>query len=157
MTRTWVTTASTSVEAMVNPIIAACERGFVPERLNLVDNPGVSEQVTTALDLAAEVVTAYGGAEPDVEVTSLEREVDFEDIHAHVRDAVEATHEDGGAVAVDITPGRKFMSAISFAAGLRYDAEHVFYFYVDSPDYFGRLYPEIPRTATRLYDFTEAL
>lgn len=157
MSTAWITTASTNVEAMVNSLIAACDRGFVPTTLHVVENPGVTEEVDRALDLATTAVQAYDGADPDIHLTSLEREVDFDRISDHVRTAIETTHDDDGTVAVDITPGRKFMSAISFAAGLRYGADHVFYFYVDSPTYFGRLYPDMPRTATTLYDFTEEL
>ncbi len=151
----WITTSSTHVEAMVNSLNAACDQGFVPDELYLIENPGVTDEVERALDLAATIITAYGGDEPDIHLTSLETEVAFDRIRTHVRDAIEDVQADGGEVAVDITPGRKFMSAIAFAAGLRYGADHVYYFYLDSPSYFGRLYPEMPRTATRLYDFTE--
>ena len=61
----------------------------------------------------------------------------------------------GAEVAVDITPGRKLMSAIAFAVGMEYDADHVFYFYISSEEYFDLLYPEIPRSAANLYDFSE--
>ena len=68
-----------------------------------------------------------------------------------------AARERDAEVAVDITPGRKFMSAIAFAAGMRYDADHVYYFYVSGEEHMGAFYPEIPRTATTLYDLTEAV
>lgn len=157
MPTAWITTSSTHIEAMVNSLNAACERGFVPDELHLIENPGVTEEVDRALDLAATIVEAYGGDEPDIHLTSLDSEVEFDRIRTHVKDAIERVHDEGGSVAVDITPGRKFMSAIAFAAGLRYDADHVFYFYLDDSEYFGRFYPAIPRTATHLYDFTEEL
>lgn len=157
MATAWITTSSTNVEAMVNSLNAACDQGFVPDELHLIENPGVTEEVDQALDLAATIISAYDGDEPDIHLTSLDSEVEFDRIRTHVRDAIERVHEADGEVAVDITPGRKFMSAIAFASGLRYDADHVFYFYLDSPAYFGRLYPDMPRTATHLYDFTEEL
>lgn len=157
MPTAWITTSSTHVEAVVNSLNAACDRGFVPDELHLIENPGVTEQVDRALALATTIITAYDGDEPEIHLTALDSEVEFDRIHTHVRDAIERVHDDGGEVAVDITPGRKFMSAIAFAAGLRYEADHVFYFYLGSPEYFGRLYPDMPRTATHLYDFTEEL
>lgn len=157
MSTAWITTASPNVEAMVNSLIAACDRGFVPTDIHVLENPGVTEEVERARSLASTVVQAYDGPDPEIHRTSLESEVDFDRISAHVRDAIETTHDDDGTVAVDITPGRKFMSAIAFAAGLRYGADHVYYFYLDSSAYFGRLYPDLPRTATHLYDFTEEL
>lgn len=157
MTRGWITTSSTHVEAIVNPVNAACDRGFVPDRLYVIENPGVTEQVDRALDVISRIVTEYGGDEPAIELTSLERDVEFGRIHDHIREAIAEVDEEGGEVAVDITPGRKFMSAIAFTAGIQYDADHVYYLYITSAGYFGQSYPEMPRTAMRLYDFTEEL
>lgn len=157
MGRAWVTTSSTNVEAMVNSLTAACHEGFVPDALYVVENPGVADEVARALDLASTIVTAYGGDDPEIHVTALADETEFDRIHAHIRDAIETVHDEGGEVAVDITPGRKFMSAIAFAAGMRYDADHVYYFHLDETDFFGQLYPGMPRTAARLYDFREEL
>ena len=155
MSAAWVSTSSTNVEAMVNSIAAACDQGFIPEHCYFLENPGVTESVQQAMDLATIIVEAYGEAEPTYHLTAIDDEVAFDRIQTHVRDAIEAANERGEEVAVDITPGRKFMSAIAFAAGMRYGADHVFYFYLSSPEHYGRLYPAIPRTASHLYDFTE--
>lgn len=157
MDRAWVTTSSNHVAAMVNSLTAACHEGFVPDALYVTENPGVVDEVDRALSLASTVVTAYGGDDPEINVTTLERETEFENIHAHVRGAIESVHDEGGEVAVDITPGRKFMSSIAFATGMRYDADHVYYFHLEDTDFFGQLYPSMPRTAARLYDFVEEL
>lgn len=142
---------------MVNSLNAACEQGFVPDQLYVIENPGVEDQVSRALELATTIITAYDGDEPEIHLTTLETEVAFDRILSHVRDAIDEIHAEGGEVAVDITPGRKFMSAIAFAAGMRYDADHVYYFYLRSTEFFGHLYPDMPRTASHLYDFTEEL
>lgn len=157
MDKAWVSSSSTHLVSMVNPITAACEQGFVPTRLYFLDSPGVTEQIERALDIATTVVLEYGGDEPEISLTSLERDNEFEQIHAHYRDAIDDVRDAGGEVAVDITPGRKFMSAIAFTAGIQYDADHVYYLYITSAGYFGQSYPEMPRTAMRLYDFTEEL
>lgn len=157
MARAWITTSSTHVEAMVNSLNAACEEGYVPDELHVIENPGVTEAVDRAIELATVIIDAYGGPKPAVNLTSLHSEVEFDRIQGHVKRAIEHVHEDDGEVAVDITPGRKYMSAIAFAAGLRYGADHVYYFYLDSAAHMGKLYPEMPRTATHLYDFTEEL
>jgi len=154
MPRTWVTTASPNVEAMVNSLTAACDGGFVPDEIHALSLPGIEAEVEAALDYAERTVEAYGGDSPAVSRTEIDAETEFDRIREHVQSAVEGAG-DGDAVAVDITPGRKFMSAIAFAAGMRYGADHVYYLYISSTDYFGRLYPEIPRTATTLYDLTE--
>jgi len=157
MGRVWITTGSTTFDAMVNPITAACQQGYVPDTILLLENSGVSDIVDRAVGTITETIAAYGTADPDIDITTLETETAFERVLAHLTDGIEAAKDANDAIAVDITPGRKFMSAIAFAAGMRYDADHVFYLYMDSPDYYGRSYAEIPRTATTLYDFREEL
>ena len=95
----------------------------------MIEKSEVTEQVMRALELMSTIIRPYGGDEPDIHVTPLESEVESGKIHVHSKDGIERVHADDGEVAVDITPRRKFMSAIEFAAGLRFDADHVFYYY----------------------------
>ena len=156
MVDAWITNGTTTLEAIVNPINAACDAGYVPDRLYIIENPKVTDQVARAVDLATEIIEAYGGDELDVQITSIESELDFDQLYAHTKEAIEEVHEEDGEVAVDFTPGRKFMSALAFATGMRYDADHVYYFYLEETPR-GRIYPSIPRTRSHLYDFTEVL
>lgn len=155
MTRYWVTTGSTNPEAVVNPLAAACnEWGYVPERIFLLGNPGVEDRLDRIVDLAETIVEAYGG-DPEIERTSLDTETDFSAIVDHFQAAIEAARDEGSEVVVDITPGRKFMSAIAFQAGIRFEADRVAYLHVHSGELFGRVYADLPRSGTTLYDFTE--
>lgn len=156
------------------PLTAACREGFVPDRVHLLDNPGI-EHVTEPTVATLERVVAAHGEDPsdgehtasddasggadelDVEVTSLEAERDFEAIVAFLQDAIEAAEDDGAEVAVDVTPGRKFWSIISFRAGLDADVGHVYYAHLGPDEYFGDCYPEVPRPAFELVDFAEVL
>lgn len=157
MTRAWITTSSPHIRAVVNPLNAACHRGFVPDTVYVLENPGVEEEIEQTLELATTIVEAYGAETPEINVTTIDSEVAFDRIHAHIRDAIEVVKSDEGEVAVDITPGRKYMSAIAFTAGIRYGADHVFYFYLKGSEHYGQIYPDIPTSAVELYDFTEEL
>lgn len=157
MERAWVTASSTHVFSMVNPITAACEQGFVPNRLYFLDSPGASQQIQKALDIAATVITEYGGDEPEIQLTPLDEDDEYERIHAHFREAITEVHDADGEVAVDITPGRKYMSAIAFTTGMQYDADHVYYMYLEAFEDYGPSYAQEPRTASTLVDFTEVL
>lgn len=157
MTGVWITNSSTSLEAMLNPLTAAIEDGFAASQISILENPDVVAVTDQFIDTVDRVFRAYGHATPDIERTPLEQEVAFERIRTHHRDAIQHAKEQGHEVAVDITPGRKFMSAIAFATGMRYGADHVFYFYLESGDYYGKWFPEIPRTAVNLYDFAEVV
>lgn len=157
MTRLWLTNGTPTLPGILNPLTAACDEGYVPERVRLLTNPGVEEPVARACDRAEAVLEAYGVADPDVGTHDIAAETDFADIVAFYRSRIEAATERGDPVAVDVTPGRKFMSAIGFQAGVRYGADRVLYFHRRGGAYDGRLYPEIPRTAADLIDFTEVL
>lgn len=157
MEKAWVTTSSNRPVGLVNALNAACEEAeFVPDTLYFLETPGVERVVEDAIAHSATVVEAYSGDEPAVELTTLSDETDFDDIWAHVEGAIEAAHDEDAEVAVDITPGRKFMSAIAFTAGARCDADHVYYLHMVG-DHYGKAYPDVPRTSSTLYDFTEEL
>lgn len=154
MVNAWVTTMSTNLEAVVNPLTAACENGFIPDELHVLQNPGVGEQFDDITSMMERVIVEYGGDDPELLVTHLEKETDFHGIVDHVREPIGRLKEHG-TVAVDVTPGRKFMSAIAFQAGIQFEADHVFYLYTSGYQFYGRLYPDVPHPETELVDFAE--
>lgn len=150
--RVWITNASTNVEAVLNPVIAACDEGFVPDEVHLLKNPGVDAEGDETLACIDRTVETYDG-DATLDAEMLDDERDFEAIIEFYRRAIGNAPEDA-EVAVDVTPGRKFMTAIAFQAGMRYDTDHVYYLYLYSNAYYDRLYPEIPTTGVDLMDFT---
>lgn len=156
MAKYWITNGSNRIEPIVNPIAAACREGFVPTDVHLLDNPAVADVSAAASSLMKTVVTAAGGDEPAVSVETIEDETDFDAIVSYLTDAIEAAGAADAEVAVDITPGRKFWSFISFQSGVRHGVDHLYYIHLDG-EYFGEAFPTIPRTAIELYDFTEVL
>jgi len=147
---------STHPESVLNPLIGACEEGFVPSSVRLLSNPSVSDYESTISSLMEDVMTAYGNHNGEVSVRHLSSELDFAEIVAHFLDPIENAGP-ADTVAIDITPGRKFMSAIAFQTGMSHGADHVYYNHLDSDEYFGKIYSVIPQTATTLIDFTELL
>lgn len=156
MARIWVTNGTPTMPGILNPVTAACDRGYVPDDVRVLSNPGVAEYVAEATDRFEVIVDAYGG-DADVSVHDLDDETDFLGIIEFYRSTIEAARENSDTIAVDVTPGRKFMSAIAFQAGFKFDADHVFYFHRKAGGYYGQFYAEIPRTATDLIDFKEVL
>lgn len=157
MERVWITNGSTGLAPIVNPLAAACHRGYVPDRVYFLDNPSIADRTDTTVSMIKSVVTAHDGAEPDVEVHSLDEELDFDGIIAYLQSAITTAREAGGDVAIDVTPGRKFWSIISFRAGFEYDVDHLYYVHLKSSHFYELCYPEIPRTAIDLVDFTEVV
>jgi len=162
MDNVWVSSGSTTVEAMVNPIAAACAgdgitEAFIPDTVHFLDNPGLGDAIAKATTITQTVLEQYGVENPTIETTQISHDTDFEGIVSHFQSAIMSAHDADANVAVDVTPGRKFMSVIAFNAGTTFDADHIFYFYLNSTDYYSRIYPEIPKPAAELYDFTEVL
>ena len=157
MDRVWITNASTSVAPVVNSLVGACEAEFVPTDVYVLSNPTVDDVADRATSLMKTIVTAHGGDEPTITVESIEDETDFEAIYAYVQSSIEAGTAADAEIAVDITPGRRFWSVISFQAGLTQNVEHLYYSHVKSEAFFGDSFPTIPRTGVDLIDFTEVL
>ena len=153
MDRHWLSIASPTTEAMVNPLLAACDQGYVPDLVRFVSNPSVRDDVDGVQTYVESAIAAYDG-DATVELAPISEETAIDELVDFFRAGIDDTDEDT-QVAVDITPGRKFMSAIAFQAGIRLDADHVFYLLLDSSEFYGQVYPDIPRPAVELIDFTE--
>jgi len=152
----WVTTASPTIEAVINPLTAACtEADYVPDVVRILDNPDIADASDRATELIRTVVAAHGDSEPTIDHVTVDSERNFTEIVDYHRQAIEDARDNDAAVAIDVTPGRKFMSAIAFQAGIQFEADHVYYLYLDSSDYYDRVYPDLPRPGVELVDFTE--
>lgn len=151
----WLTIASPTTEAVVNPLIAACDEEIIPDEIRLLSNPGLDETVSVLQPLLTDIVAEYD-SETTVTVHSLDTETRYSEIVSFFVGGIKDAQGQSASVAVDFTPGRKFMSAIAFQAGLQYDADHVFYLHLQATDY-GYSYPDIPRTNAELVDFTEVV
>jgi hypothetical protein len=157
MDRVWITNGSTSIPPVVNPLMAACHDGYVPTDIYILNNPIIDDVTDAATSLMKTVVTAQGGDEPSITVETIDEETDFEAITTYLQSAIEAGADANADIAVDISPGRRFWSVISFQAGVTHDVNHLYYSHVETEAYFGETYPTIPRTAVNLIDFTEVI
>ncbi len=83
MARHWVTTMSTHPESVVNPLIAACEGGYVPTEIQLLSNRGPLPWRTTRWRFAS--VPSGPWRESKV---SPEDPVRLHDLHSQPNDAV---------------------------------------------------------------------
>lgn len=146
---------SPNVEAVANPLAVACESKYIPDSIYILENPGLSGYLDRVTSMLERIVVEYGGEQPEIAVTTLDSETEFEQIVKHYRAPVLAASETGRMAAIDVTPGRKFMSSIAFQAGIKYDAEHVFYLYLSEGQFYGRIFPDVPNRAVDLIDFKE--
>lgn len=152
----WITNGSNRIEPIINPLAAACDSGYIPTNVKILSNTPIEEVTDKAVPMIKTVVTASGGDEPEVSTKSVNPETDFAGIVSYLDDSINEAESTDAKIAIDITPGRKFWSVISFQVGLTREVDHLFYILLQDK-YFGECYPTIPRTAIELYDFTEEI
>jgi len=97
----------------------------VPDTLVFVQNPSVAAKMEGIAEVAEDIVSVYGEI-PEVRFENTEAETDFAGYYEIVRDTIEKAKEDGAKVAINITPGRKYMSGIAMQTGVQKGADHVF-------------------------------
>ena len=51
MTRYWVTCGTPTIPGILNSLIAACDRGYIPSDVHVLSDPPVAEDVDTATNL----------------------------------------------------------------------------------------------------------
>lgn len=156
--KVWITTVGSSPFAVINTLWAACELdGYVPQKVYLVANGKVENEVKVVNDWIERILKGYGS------VAIIERihadEVDFMNFSRILSTRIIEEKKKGNQVAVDMTPGRKFMSAFSMFNGLAKDgADRVYYLHLgDVTKYKNYSFMEIPANEHKLYDMKKVL
>jgi len=158
--RTWVSMVGSSVFAVVNPVWASCRSGYVPDAVYLLANRKVMDNLERVEKILRAIISEYG-KEPEIRVIEL-AETDFRGIASAVGGVIKREKLTGSEVAVDMTPGRKFMSAIMMYSGLGEDvevkADRVYYLHLEESNrYSERPWIRIPAVYQNLYDMKRSL
>ena len=156
--RAYVTTVGTSPEAVFNPLWYLVEiHSWVPNEVHILWNGMVKEELERVRELLERLSSAYG-VEIDViasEETLFEEENPVE-FRGKTLSLIRSLKSKGYEVIVDITPGRKFMSALLLGAALAGGADEVTYLHLsDWRNYAGRLLFEVPMVKQRLFSTEE--
>lgn len=160
--RVWITTVGMSPFAVINPIWLVCRKGeFVPERVYLIWNEDV-ENVKRIVEKSVEIILKnYGIPEPEIIADEgvKVREDDFKRFKKVLKDICDKELSEGNEVVVDMTPGRKFMSALSMGLGfMSRPVDRVYYLHLaDQKKYQNKPLVLIPFTLQKLYDMRREL
>lgn len=153
----WISTASTSSFAVINTLWAAIIKDdYLPEKVHLLANDFVvSQGYLKKAVLGCKLVCREYGTTLDVKTHEF-RETDFASL-AHLMGAiVGAEKQIGNEVAIDITPGRKFMSAFAMYMGvgraIEQQADRIYYHHLLDFSFKDFPYPLIPANVRTLYD-----
>ncbi len=150
--KSWISFIGSSSFAVINTIWAACRvDGYVPERVVFLVNDKLKDRwVDEVLNWVPLILEGYGVKEPSIDLHDVD-ETDFRSI-LKVYDQYIPEFKKSGQVALDITPGRKYMSAIGMQGGLLFEAEHIYYMHLKDVRYQNCAYPLIPSHLNSLID-----
>ncbi|MFO8052126.1 MAG: hypothetical protein R6V01_10595 [Thermoplasmatota archaeon] len=143
--RAWITTVGPSPFAVINTFWAAVERDrWIPERIHLVYNEETKHFLVGICTVMKSIVMEHEGRDPDIFCMNIEED-DLEGIFQTYRSIIRKERDLGNGIAIDITPGRKYMSAFSLYAGLKDGTiERIYYIHIRGRKFMNQPYPLIP-------------
>jgi cystathionine beta-lyase/cystathionine gamma-synthase len=142
----WLTFVGTSPMAVVNSLWYAKNKDkVIPSKIYLFINEDLSEGLLKKTKDEIRCILKKIKIE---EVKFNQTEIDG--ILSKIRDVI--FKESPSNVVVDITAGRKFMSAIAMYIGLIYKVNKILYFYLKDDTYLNKRYDEIPILLMEHYD-----
>ena len=160
----WFTTIGMSPHAVYNTLwMAYIEHDWHPAKITVFrltptsSKPGIKERLdtsyqdfekwlkrfTTQYDLKTKLEAIYCDEEDYETYADLYRKA--------LRDSA------GNPRAIDITPGRKFASAIGMEIGIEEHVDSIFYLHLLDDSYADLPYPQIPRSLVKLVDFKKGV
>lgn len=150
----WISTIGYSPFAVINTLWAACSQDkecYIPDKIFFLVNKNLKcENITRVHVWTAELLKAYGISDPVLENVEIEED-DFEGIEKTISSLIEQSLKNGN-VAIDITPGRKFMSTIAMYSGIKKNAKHVYYLHLKEQKYEHEPFALIPMPFQKLFD-----
>jgi hypothetical protein len=160
--KVWISTVGWSSFAVINPLWAACffenELHFVPEKVVLLNNAGEDPVIKKNLEIVKpwiiRILKEYGINEPEIEsVEANEGNMnDFVDVFNRI---IKKYRDD--QIAIDMTPGRKFMSSIAMNIAVKHQVEKLFYLQLWGREYLNRPFIMIPFPNQKLINILEFL
>jgi len=153
--RVWITNVDRRFTfSTVNPVWAACiNGGFVPEKIILITDKRLSARARTITEWLTNIVASYGKP-PVIEAVVF----DEEDMNAYSDSLVSLLKKElENEVAIDITPGRKFMSALMLSWGMRLKVPRIFYLHLTDYSFAELPFVAIPFSCQKLRNIRDIM
>jgi len=152
---TWITTLGTDPFAAINTLWAALHQGQATrlQRLVVLQTDVTLLHVQTFTTWAEQIFDVYVDSQPRRKIV----DVPNDDFLAYRQALKKSVHNASGNVIIDMTSGRKAMSAISLVVGELFPGkvEKVLYSILTDELYGNLPYPVIPLHALRLFNMVE--
>jgi hypothetical protein len=160
--KVWISTVGWSPFAVVNPLWAACfsenELNFIPEKVVLFNNAKDDSLIEKNLQIVQEwvinILNQYGIEEPIIEPVEAD-ESDMNDFVDVFNETIEKYKNE--QIAIDMTPGRKFMSSIAMNIAVKHQVEKLYYLQLWGRQYLNRPFIKIPSPNQKLINILEYL
>ena len=160
----WFTTIGMSPHAVFNTLWAAyLEYDWCPVKLTIFrltptsSKPGIKERLDSSymvFEKWHKRFTERYNLKTELEAIHCDEE-DYETYAKEFRMALSRSADVPRAI--DITPGRKFASAIGMEIGIEENVDSIFYLHLLDDSYADMLYPQIPRSLVKLVDFKKGV
>ncbi|MFN3690157.1 MAG: hypothetical protein ACK4UU_04445 [Fimbriimonadales bacterium] len=159
--RSWVTVVGWSPTAVVNTIWIACEQDIVPDRVVLLASPNnqsIQQSIETVKRCLRVLLPAFGVKRPSIEQHDIDED-DLIGFKMRLAQVLQSERKYAENLVLDVTAGRKYMSAFGLSQGRRTDLklEKVYYNHLLEQCYVDVPHPLIPRHEQRLYDLKALL
>ena len=142
------------VWALINTYYAVlAEKAYYPDLIHIFAEDLYSDQLENAVE-GVRILSEEFGFTPEIE-TRVVREAEFIEAGMKINSLVKELKDNGFAVAIDITPGRKALFAAALIAAIKLKVDHVFYLAIKSLENADRPYMMIPLSIQSLRDFAE--
>ena len=151
--KSWITTIGPSPFAVINTFWAAADRDdWVPDRIYLIYNEDTKEFLPGISAVMERIILEYGGDRPEIYCKCVD-ENDLAGVFKTYEGIISQERELGNEIAIDITPGRKYMSAFSLYAGLKDGTiDKIYYIHIRGRKFMNLPYPLIPTPYCNLED-----
>ena len=157
--RVWITTVGWQPFAVINPLWAACFfKEFIPGKIILLNNghkdPKIRENVKIVIKWYEKILGAYGVEGPLMETCDAD-ENDINKFHRIFERVIMAQKQ--YEVAIDMTPGRKFMSSIAMVMAFkkRDFVKKLYYLHLWGQEYQNLPFIKIPFKNQKLINVLE--
>ncbi len=162
--KVWITIVGKSPFAVINPIWIACKSGeFIPEKVYLIWNDAVKGEKEMVVKAIKVILKNYGVPEPEIiaDDSTKVHEEDFRRLAELLLSIRRKELREGNEIAIDMTPGRKFMSAIAMFMGvaksLKDKVHRVYYLHLSDQRYLNYPLILIPHKLQKLYEMRREL
>ncbi|AEH24482.1 hypothetical protein [Pyrococcus yayanosii] len=161
--RVWITTVGTSPFAVFNSLWMAIARdSYYPDKIYLLWNDKVKRNMEKIKSYIEALAKAYGRTIA-IDDTHKVDEEDFRTFTKTLAEIIKREKLEGNEIAIDMTPGRKFMSAFSMYAGIegveggKFKADKIYYLHLRDLSYINLPLYLIPFSIQELLEMKSEL